>query len=79
MIGVLLVLVDLMMRLLVVEEEGELAIEDLVGDDSDREDIVLLGKGARGVVTFGRAVRHGEAGCVFYVAAEVRVGQISGW
>ena len=35
MIGVLLVLVDLMMRLLVVEEEGELAIEDLVGDDSD--------------------------------------------
>lgn len=35
MIGVLLVLVDLMMRLLVVEEEGELAIEDLVSDDSD--------------------------------------------
>lgn len=35
MIGVLLILVDLLMRLLVVEKEGELAIEDLVGNYPD--------------------------------------------
>lgn len=64
-IGVLLILVDLTMRLLIVEKEGEPAIEDLVGDDSDREDIIFLGEIAGRVVALGRAVGHGKTGCVF--------------
>lgn len=78
MVGVLLVLVDLMMRLLVIEKEGKLAIEDLIGNDPDREDIVFLGKSTGGIVALRRAVRHGEARRVLYVMTKVRLGQISG-
>lgn len=65
MIGILLILVDLMMRLFIVEKEWKPTIQDLVGNDPYGEDIIFLGESTGGVVALRRAVGHGEAGCVF--------------
>jgi hypothetical protein len=78
-VGVVAVFVNLASSCVVEKKERVVAVEELISNNAEGEDVVLLVEVSGGEVAFGGGVGHGEAGCVVWMGGEVPGAQTLGW